>query len=160
MIVDSHNCNPADAATLQGDCREAGWIQKAVIYHCLRSRKKLDLAPDSWGAYEKNEFCRHRGLHLPRLRMLNSWTWYLIFDAQTAESLCYKLVQSLTSPPASLEQSLKSKMLSPGLQSSLCPQIKLNSQVSSYAYFLVDTHNKHFILERERRRWGGLGAGC
>ena len=35
-------------------------------------------------------------------RMLNSLTQYLIFDVQTACSLCYKLVYSLTSPPASL----------------------------------------------------------
>ena len=60
--------------------------------------------PDSRGAKEKNEFSEPRGLHLPIHRMLNSLTCYLIFDLQAARSLCYKLVYSLTSPPASLEQ--------------------------------------------------------
>ena len=66
--------------------------------------KETELAPDSWGAYERNEFSESRDLHLPIHRMLNSLTWYLIFDVQTDRSLCCKLVYSLTSPPASLEQ--------------------------------------------------------
>ena len=61
-------------------------------------------APDSWGAYERNEFSESRDLHLPIHRMLNSLTWYLIFDVQTAYLLCCKFVHSLTSAPASLEQ--------------------------------------------------------
>ena len=36
--------------------------------------------------------------------MPTSLTWYLIFDVQTACSLCCKLVYSLTPPPAFLEQ--------------------------------------------------------
>ena len=44
------------------------------------------------------------GLHVPVHRILTSLTWYLIFDVQTAGSLGGKLVHSLTSPLASLEQ--------------------------------------------------------
>ena len=66
--------------------------------------KETGLAPDSWGAYERNEFSEPRGLHLPIHRMLNSLTCYLIFDVQAACFLCCKLVYSLTFPPASLEQ--------------------------------------------------------
>ena len=61
-------------------------------------------SPDSWGAYERNEFSEPRGLQLPKHRMRNSLTWYQIFDIQSACSLCRKLVNSLTSPPNSLEQ--------------------------------------------------------
>ena len=68
-----------------------------------RMNKETGLAPDRWGAYERNEFSKSRGLHLPIGRMLNSLTWYLIFDVKTA-SLCCKLVYSLISLPASLEQ--------------------------------------------------------
>ena len=66
--------------------------------------KRTRLAPDSWDAYEMNAFNEPRGVHLPIYWMLNSLTWYLIFDVQTACSFCCKLVYSLTSPPASLEQ--------------------------------------------------------
>ena len=62
------------------------------------------ISPGSWDAYERNEFSEPGGLHLPAQRMLNSLTCYLIFDVQTACSLCSKFVYSLTSPPASLEQ--------------------------------------------------------
>ena len=53
-------------------------------------------APDSWGAHARNEFSEPRGLHLPIHRMLNSLTWYLISDVQTACSLCCKFEYSLT----------------------------------------------------------------
>ena len=59
------------------------------------------LAPESWGAYERNGNSEPRGLHLPIHTMLNSLTWYLIFDVQPAQSVCCKLVYSLISllPP-------------------------------------------------------------
>ena len=81
----------------QGDCWKAGGMQEATV------SKETGLAPDSWGAYERNEFSEPKGLHLPMHRMLNSLTWYLIFDVQTA---CPLLVQTyiLIPPPASLEQ--------------------------------------------------------
>ena len=81
-----------------GDCWGAGGMQEA------RWTRKQDLAPGSWSAYEGNEFSEPRGLHLPIHRILTSLTWYLIFDVQTAGSLGGKLVHSLTSPLASLEQ--------------------------------------------------------
>ena len=63
--------------------------------------KETGLAPNSWGTPERNEVRELRGWHFPVHRMLNSLTWYLIFDVQTACSLCCKLVYSLTSslPP-------------------------------------------------------------
>ena len=39
--------------------------------------KKQDLAPDSWGAYERNEFSEPRGCIYSRT--LNSLAWYLVF---------------------------------------------------------------------------------
>ena len=66
----------------------------------LKVNKKTRLAPDSWAAYERNEFSGPRGLHLSIHRMhipyINSLTWYLFFNVQTACSLCCKLVYSLT----------------------------------------------------------------
>ena len=88
------------------DCRGA-WVkgmQEAAIWHSFRWTRKQDLAPDSWDAYERNEFSEPRGLHLSIQRRLNSLTWYLIFDVQTACSLCCKFVYSLSPLPASLEQ--------------------------------------------------------
>ena len=66
--------------------------------------KGIGLAPDRWGAYERNEFSEPQGLHLPIHWMLNSLTWYLIFVVQTACSLCCKLAYSLASSQASMEQ--------------------------------------------------------
>ena len=80
----SQNWDPGDATTPHVDCWGAERMQGAR------------LAPDSWGAYERNEFSEPRGLHLPTLRRLNSLTWYLIFDVQTACSLCCKFEYSLT----------------------------------------------------------------
>ena len=51
---------------------------------------------------KRNEFREPRGLHLPLRRTLNSSTCYLIFDVETACSLCCKCVYSLISPSASL----------------------------------------------------------
>ena len=82
---------PTVIAEELGECKKQG-------------NKETGLIPDSWDSYERNEFNEPRGLHLPRHRMLNSLTWYLIFEVQTACSLCCKLVYNLTSPPASLEQ--------------------------------------------------------
>ena len=89
----SQNWDLADAATTCSDCWGAGEMQEAAICHSLRwTRKETGSALDSWGAYERNEFREQRGLHLPLQRMLNSLTWYLIFDVQRACSLCCKLV--------------------------------------------------------------------
>ena len=48
------------------------------VCHCLRWTRRQDLAPESWGAHEKNEFSERRGLHLPIHTKLNL-TWYLTF---------------------------------------------------------------------------------
>ena len=62
----------------------------------LKVNKETGFGPDSWGTYESNEFSEPRGLNLPIYPMLNSLIWYLIFDVQTACSLCCKSVCSLT----------------------------------------------------------------
>ena len=80
-----------------GDGWGAGGMQAAMW------TKKQDW-PQRAEMRERNEFGEPRGLHLPILRMLNSLTWYLIFDVQTVCSLCCKLVCNLTSPCTSLEQ--------------------------------------------------------
>ena len=66
--------------------------------------RETRLAPDSWAAYGRNESSESRGLHLPTHRMLNSLTWYPIFDVQPDCFFCCKLMCSLTCPPAFLEQ--------------------------------------------------------
>ena len=80
------------------------WLLRSWGTARSKVSKETGLAPDSWDAYERNEFSEPRGVHLPIQRMLNSLTWYLIFAVQTACSLCCKLVYSLIPPPASLEQ--------------------------------------------------------
>ena len=99
----SQNCNSTDAATPNGDCWGTGGTQEAAICHSLRWTRKKGLSPDSWGACERSEFSEPRCLPLPIYRMLNSLTWYLIFNIQIAGSLCCKLVCSpnphLASPP-------------------------------------------------------------
>ena len=80
------------------------WLLRNWGMQEARCTRKQDLAPGSWSAYEGNEFSEPRGVHLPIQRMLNSLTSYLIFDVQTACSICCKFVYGLTSLPASLEQ--------------------------------------------------------
>ena len=93
----SQHCDPEDTAIPHGDCWGAGGCKK-------QGEEETGVGPDSWGAYKRHEFSEPGGLHLPTQRMLNSLTCYLIFDVHTACSLCCKLVYSLASPPASLEQ--------------------------------------------------------
>ena len=83
-----------------GCCQPHLWLLRSWGDARSKVSKETGFAPDSWGACERNGFSEPRGLHLPIHRMLNSLTWYLIFDVQT---VC-KLVYSLTSPPVSLEQ--------------------------------------------------------
>ena len=53
----------------------------------------------------------------PRHRMLDPLTWYLIFDVQTACSLCCKPVHSLTHPLPPWSSFLRAtEMLSPGFE--------------------------------------------
>ena len=88
---------PTVIAEELGECKKQGELGNRI-------------GPESWGAYENNEFRESRGLHLPLHRMLNSLVWYLIFGVQTACSLYCKCVHSLTSPPASLEQFSQSSL--------------------------------------------------
>ena len=89
---------------IQGCCHPAWWLLRSWGNARSKVSKETGLVPDSWGVYAKNGFSEPRGLHLHIHTMLNSFTWYQISDAQTACSLCCKLVFSLTYPPASLEQ--------------------------------------------------------
>ena len=103
----SQNCDPVDSATPPMP-HPPWWLlrnwgnARSSQPPLLKVNKKTGLAPDSWGAYERNEFSKPRVLHLHIHRMLD--LLYLIFDVQTACSLCCKLVFSLTYPPASLRQ--------------------------------------------------------
>ena len=86
-----------------GCCRPPPWLLRS--WGCKKQGEQGHrIAPEGWAACEGSESSKPRGLHLPLHSMLNSLTWYLIFDDQTACSPCHKLVYSLTSPPASLEQ--------------------------------------------------------
>ena len=85
--------------------------QQCLLRRWRNARNKVNketgLAPDSCGANERNKFSETRGLRLPVHRMLNSLTWYPIFDVQTPCPLVANLqpsFYSLTRSPASLEQ--------------------------------------------------------
>ena len=88
-------------------------------------------------------------------RMLNFLTWYLIFDVQTACSLCYKFVYRLTSLLASLEQfDRATEMLSPGLRVLNIPTKKNNSLFSccDCIFQLMRTldHENYEIKKKEK----------
>ena len=77
-----------------GCCHPPWWQLRSWGNARGKVNKETRMAPDSWGVYERNEFSEPRDLHLPIHREV---TWYLIFDVQTACSLCRKLVYSLIS---------------------------------------------------------------
>ena len=85
-------------------CHPLRWLQRSWGNAESKVTKEMGLTPESCGVYEWNAFSKPRESHLPTQRMLNSLVWYLIFVVQTACSLFFKLVYSLTSTPASLEQ--------------------------------------------------------
>ena len=129
-------------------CRHPPWIiadsWRAGGMQETRWKRKQDLAPDSWDAYERNEFSEPRGLHLSIQRRLNSLTWYLIFDVQTACSLCCKFVYSLSPPPASLEQFSQSYWDPvPGLESWTFPPNEVTLYFWVVTIFLVDSIHGH-----------------
>ena len=77
----------------------------AAIHGVTKSQTWLnDWTTTSWGTHERTEFSEPRVLHFLINRMLNSLTWYLIFDVQTSCSLCCKLVYTLATHPTALEQ--------------------------------------------------------
>ena len=83
----------------------SGGMQEAGICHIfpsLRRTRKQDLAQDSQGAYERNEFSESRGLHLPIQRRLKSLIWYLTLMFSLPAPFVAK-VYSLTRPPFPLE---------------------------------------------------------
>ena len=81
-----------------GCCHPQWWLlrswcnARSSLLSLLKVDKEKGLASNHWGAYERNKFSESRGSHHPVHRMLNSLTWYLIFDVQTACSLCCKLI--------------------------------------------------------------------
>ena len=74
----------------RGCCHSPWWLlrswekQEAAICCSLRWTKKQGWPQIAELPYGRNESSESRGLHLPRNRTLNSLTWYLIFDIQTA----------------------------------------------------------------------------
>ena len=89
MDEDSPNCDPADAAVPTVIAEELGGCKK-------QGEQGNRIEPRQLGAHERNEFSEPRGLPPSIHRVLTSLTGYLVFDVQTACSLCCKLVYSLT----------------------------------------------------------------
>ena len=57
-----------------------------------QDEKHRILAPDSWGAYQWNDFSKPRPLHLPiRRKALNSWTWDFWFSFINSNLLMFQL---------------------------------------------------------------------
>ena len=108
----------------------------------FKVNKETGFGPDSWGTYENNEFSEPRGLNLPTHPMLNCLIWYLIFDVQTACSLCCKFVCSLT-PTAMFQGEHFSQSywdaVSWAWSPKLSKQIKQKSPFRLWLYFLVDS---------------------
>ena len=100
------NGNPFHYSCLENPRDRGAW--RASVYGVAQSRTWLkwlssSSSSSSWAAHERKEFSEPRGLHLPIHRMLNSLTWYLIFDVQTVFSLCCTLyIASLPLPPPDL----------------------------------------------------------
>ena len=68
----------ASQSMIQQMMPPASWLLRSWGNARSKVNKETGLAPDSWGAYERNEFSEPRFLHLLIHRMLNSWTWNLI----------------------------------------------------------------------------------
>ena len=137
-------CDPGDATTPQSDCWEAGGTREAAIYYSFRWWGKQDwpqIGP--WGVYERNEFSWPRGLHLPLYRKLHSFIWCMIFDVQTACSLCYKLGYSLISPlPSQSSLSGLLRCCLPGSESLTLPP----NNVSLCFQVLTVFFSGHYLL--------------
>ena len=58
----------------------------------LRMRKHRILVPDSWGAYQRNDFSEPRLLHLPIYRKVNSLTWDVWFSLINRNLLMFWLL--------------------------------------------------------------------
>ena len=88
------------------------WLLRG--WGCRKQGEQGDrTGPDGWGRGKGVGAVPPR-LHLPRHRMLDSLTWYLIFDVQTACSLCCRCVYSLTYPLPPWSSFLRAaEMLSP-----------------------------------------------
>ena len=106
----SPNCDPGHVAPARPRWLLRGW-------GCRKQGEQGDgTGPDGWGRRKRVNSVSQR-LHLPTHRMLNSLTWNLIFDVQTACSLCCKLVYSLTYPLPPWSSFLRdTEMLSPGFE--------------------------------------------
>ena len=139
-----------------GCCHPTWWLlrswgmQAAAVCCSLRWTGNQGWPPDSWAACGSIESSESRGLHLPTHRTLHSLTWHLIFDVQTPCSLRCKLVYSLTSPAASLEQFSQSYWDAvSGLRVLSIPTTENNS-TRFWLYFSV---NKGILLGRRVWMW-------
>ena len=128
----SPSWDPADAASHMVTAEELGECKKQSEQGNRVSPRQLRCI--------RNQCSEPRGLHLPIQRMPNSLTWCLIFDAQTACSLCCKLVCSLTPPLAFLEQFSQSyqDVVSQAWSCKHSHQVKWLSTFRSWLYFLVE----------------------
>ena len=108
-----------------------------VSYEELRMWKHRILAPGSWDAYQRNDFCEPRLLHLPvNRKVLNSLPWVIWFSLINNNLLmflsalcCNNLYILAPLLPSQRSFSELSEMLSPRLQSSFAPSKTCNSGV-------------------------------
>ena len=112
----------------------------------LKMRKHKILIPESWDAYQRNDFSKPRLWHLPMHRkVLNSLTWnvwfslyFIIFWRSTTWHLSQNLLYNLAFPLTSSEQFSQGNLRCylPGLSPKTSHQIKHNSQLLGCEYFL------------------------
>ena len=130
-------------------CRHPPWC----ALRRLRMRKRRTLAPDSWGAYQRNYFSEPRFLHLPICRkVLNTLTWDIWFSLINNNllmfwlpGLCCKSFYIFCFPSLLLQSSLSvlSEMQCPGLKSSVLSakeNIILNFLGCAFFKLTVSTH--------------------
>ena len=135
----------APKTAFRGCCQPLQWLLRRWGNARSNVNRKTRLAPDGWGAYESSEISEPRGLRLPMHRMLNSLTWYLIFDVQTDPLF----VANLVSPPASLQQFSQSycDVISQARSPKYSHQIKQVPTFRLWLYFLFNIHTQTHIIE-------------
>ena len=105
----------APQIVIQGMLPPPRWLLRGC--RCRKQGEQGDrTGPDGWGRWKRVNSVSLK-LHLPTHTTLNSLTWYLIFDVQTACSLCCKPEYSLTYPLPPWSSFLRAtEMLSPGFE--------------------------------------------
>ena len=125
------------AISVNNRCHSHQWLQPSkgdlVSPEGTQDVKTQILAPDSWAAYQRNDFSEPRLLHLPiHRKVINSLTWDIQFSLINSNlffllpALCCKIPIYPTSPLTSWEPFSQGylRCCLRGLKSLVCPPNK------------------------------------